>query len=134
LKIDLPDPQVLDGLTELVGIRYADHEFGNIIQFMSGRRPEDCPPENRDEQGAAKCMVLIYEGIDAIRKIREVLGPTDPTKAPGGTIRADFGHNIMVNTAHASDSKESVEREMKIVKMRENRLSSIINEYLERKG
>jgi nucleoside diphosphate kinase len=130
LKIDLSDSQVIDGLTELVGIRYADHEFGNIIEFMSGRRPENCPPETRDEQGGAKCMVLIYEGVDAIRKIREVLGPTDPTKAPGGTVRADFGHNIMVNTAHASDSKESVEREMKIVKMKENRLSSIICDYL----
>ena len=77
-----------------------------------------------------KCMVLIYEGNNAISKIRNVLGPTDPTKAHAGTVRRDFGHNVMVNTAHASDSLKSVKREMNIVKIDSNPVSEIINEYL----
>jgi len=98
---------------------------------MSGRRPEDCPNAELNDPGLVKCMVLIYEGIDAIAKIRKVLGPTDPTKAPGGTVRRDFGHDVMVNTAHASDAPESVIREMGIIKISDNELALRITEYLE---
>jgi hypothetical protein len=97
---------------------------------MSGRRPDACPLEEADEPGSVKCMIIIYEGENAINKIREVLGPTDPVKAPSGTVRREFGSNVMVNTAHASDSIESYEREKKIVKVDENPLVSIIDEYL----
>jgi nucleoside diphosphate kinase len=75
-------------------------------------------------------MILVYEGVAAIKKIREVLGPTDPLKAPGGTVRREFGSNVMVNTAHASDSPESFERERAIVKIEENPLESVIKAYL----
>ena len=53
----------------------------------------------------------------------------------GGTVRADFGTDIMVNTAHASDSAENASREMRIVKMQQNGLARIIDDYLaERQG
>ena len=117
-------------LTEIVGCNYADDQFSQIIEFMSGRRPENCPPEELDAKGRVKCLVLIYEGPNAIAKIRDVLGPTDPTKAPGGTVRRDFGSNVMVNTAHASDAPESVVREMKVVKIDKNDISEVIYDYL----
>ena len=75
-------------------------------------------------------MILVYEGENAVQKIRDVLGPTDPLKAPGGTVRREFGSSVMVNTAHASDSPESYEREKAIVKVNENSLCSILDEYL----
>ena len=52
-------------------------------------------------------MAIVYQGVDAVRKIREVLGPTDPRKAQAGTIRKEFGQTIMINAAHASDAKEN---------------------------
>jgi nucleoside diphosphate kinase len=55
-----------------------------------------------------------------VRKIRDVLGPTDPSKAPPGSIRREFGQTVMINAAHASDSVESAQREMPIVKIDEN--------------
>jgi nucleoside diphosphate kinase len=116
-----------------VGIEYARDQFYQLINFMSGRRPDTCPLREQNKPGSVKCMILVYEGINAINKIREVLGPTDPLKAPGGTVRRDFGSNIMVNTAHASDSRESFERERGIVKIEENSLESIIGAYLERR-
>jgi nucleoside diphosphate kinase len=91
---------------------------------MSGRRP------GTDIEKTVKCMILIYEGEGAVKKIREVLGPTDPLKAPGGTVRRDFGSNVMINTAHASDSSASVDREKGIVKIRENKVREIIEAYL----
>lgn len=129
-EVKLPESS-LPELVESVGIPYADDQFSQLIEFMSGKRPENCNEIERQQQNSqAKCLVLIYEGPDAISKIRSVLGPTDPSKAPGGTVRRDFGSNVMVNTAHASDSPESVEREMKIIRIHQNSLSARIYEFL----
>ncbi len=98
----------------------------SIVQFMAGTRPSDCPAGQRDEPGSEKCIALVYQGVDAVRKIREVLGPTDPSKAPPGSIRREFGQTIMVNAAHASDSPENARREMGIVQIRENNLKPLI--------
>ncbi|MBF9018435.1 MULTISPECIES: nucleoside-diphosphate kinase [unclassified Oceanispirochaeta] len=120
-------------LTDSFGREYAVDQFNKIIEFMSGTRPDKCPDEELDSPGKVKCMVLIYEGVDAVNKIRDVLGPTDPTKAPGGTIRREFGHDVMVNTAHASDSPENAEREMGIVRIQNNRCGMIMTDYIKDK-
>ncbi|MDR3249335.1 MAG: nucleoside-diphosphate kinase [Treponema sp.] len=133
LERELKFPISLDAgkvLIESVGVEYARDQFCRIIEFMSGKRPDTCPPRDQDKPGDVKCMILIYEGENAIKKIREVLGPTDPLKAPGGTVRREFGSNVMVNTAHASDSRESFERERGIVRIEENSLEAIISAYL----
>jgi nucleoside diphosphate kinase len=119
-------------LTKSFGMEYAKEQFYKIINFMSGRRPDTCLPSETDKYGDVKCMILLYEGENAVNKIRDVLGPTDPLKAPSGTVRREFGSNVMVNTAHASDSPESCEREKKIVKINENSMIPIINDYLAR--
>src|SRR5207253_6367991 len=99
-----------------------------IVKFMSGMKPSECPAERRNEPGTEKCMALVYQGADAVRKIREVLGPTDPSKAPPGSIRREFGSTIMVNAAHASDSSENAEREMGIVNVAENTFRKVVEE------
>ncbi len=129
-EVVLPEESI-EKLTETIGTQFADNEFSKLVEFMSGRRPENLTEEEKQRQNAeAKCLVLIYEGADAIAKIRSVLGPTDPSKAPGGTVRRDFGSNVMVNTAHASDAPESVVREMKIIRIHQNSLAERIEEYL----
>jgi nucleoside diphosphate kinase len=117
-------------LIEHFGVECAKDQFRRIVEFMSGKRPDQCPPEDLEKPGSVKCMILIYEGENAVKKIRDVLGPTDPLKAPEGTVRREFGKDVMVNTAHASDSPESFERERKIVRTNENSVVSIIEEYL----
>jgi nucleoside diphosphate kinase len=72
----------------------------------------------------------VYEGPDAVRKIRDVLGPTDPAKAPPGSIRREFGSNLMVNAAHASDSVENAAREMAIIRLgEENAFRRMVEEF-----
>jgi nucleoside diphosphate kinase len=119
-----------EALIRTFGIECAEFQFNRIVEYMSGSKPGNCPPEDFNKPGTVKCMILIYEGEGAVKKIRDVLGPTDPLKAPGGTVRREFGINVMENTAHASDSPESVEREKAIVKTGENSLESIISAYL----
>jgi len=122
--------QTAQFLNESFGVECARNQFLNIVEFMSGKRPGNSVQEGLKGAGDTKCMILIYEGENAIDKIRKVLGPTDPLKAPEGTVRREFGSNIMVNTAHASDSRESYEREKDIVRIHENSLVSIIREHL----
>jgi len=107
---------------------YGDHQFENIVRFMSGRAPSECPPELMYKPGTEKCLALIYEGTEAVRKIRDVLGPTDPSKAPPGSIRREFGQSIMVNAAHASDSAESAQREIAIINPGENEFRQVVEE------
>jgi nucleoside diphosphate kinase len=113
------------------GAEYARDQFHQIVEFMSGKKPGNYPAEEMTKPGNIKCMILVYEGENAVKKIRDVLGPTDPLKAPDGTVRREFGSNVMVNTAHASDSAESFEREQKIVRISHNSVVSIIKEHLE---
>ena len=113
-------------LLESVGTDFADDQFFQIVEFMSGVKPSECPDELRTAPGKAQCMVLIFEGKDAVSRIRTVLGPTDPAKAPGGTVRGEFGTDVMVNAAHASDSQESFVREAGILRVSENDFASLI--------
>ncbi len=58
-------------------------------------------------------LVLALAAEGAIQKARDLLGPTDSTKAAKGTIRGDFGKDMMRNIAHASDGLESAEAELR---------------------
>jgi nucleoside diphosphate kinase len=122
-------PEVTAQLGELLGPVYGDSQFDAIVRFMAGRAPGECDVTLRHQPGTEKCIALVYEGINAVAKIRDVLGPTDPSKAPPGSIRREFGSTIMVNAAHASDSPENARREMGIVKPGDNQFRQVVEEF-----
>jgi nucleoside diphosphate kinase len=115
-------------LGQILGPLYGDDQFNNIIRFMAGRSPGDCEEGMLQQPGSEKCIALVYEGIEAVRKIRDVLGPTDPSMAPPGSIRREFGSSIMVNAAHASDSEENARREIAIIDVAENNFRRVVEE------
>jgi len=53
------------------------------------------------------CMAMVLEGENAITRLRDLMGATDPAKAEPGTIRRDFASSIEANAVHGSDSPES---------------------------
>lgn len=57
-------------------------------------------------------VVMVIEGDNAIKKVREIMGATNPKDAAKGTIRADFATNIERNVVHGSDSPESASTEI----------------------
>ncbi|MBI4661641.1 MAG: nucleoside-diphosphate kinase [Verrucomicrobia bacterium] len=116
-------------LGQLLGPIYGDHQFENIVKFMSGRTPSECDEAAKKAPGTEKCIALVYEGPEAVRKIRDVLGPTDPSKAPPGSIRREFGQTIMVNAAHASDSEENAAREIGIVNVAQNHFRKVVEDF-----
>ncbi|HLP78172.1 MAG TPA: nucleoside-diphosphate kinase [Candidatus Paceibacterota bacterium] len=116
-------------LGEILCPSFGDNQFENIVRFMSGHAPSEIPQADRTKPGTERCIALVYEGIEAVRKIRDVLGPTDPSKAPPGSIRREFGQTVMVNAAHASDSEDNARREMGIVNVSENTFRAVVEEF-----
>ncbi len=123
---------VLTVLRDKLGAEKGREAWEDIIEFMSGGRPSATSDQQRLAPGTEKCIALVYQGKDAVRKIRDVLGPTDPSKAPPGSIRREFGQSIMINAAHASDSAGNAKREMTIVQVNENNLKPLIENFYAR--
>ncbi|HUZ08105.1 MAG TPA: nucleoside-diphosphate kinase [Candidatus Paceibacterota bacterium] len=121
-------PAEQKALGDILGPLQGDNQFDNIVRFMSGHAPGEIPESEWHKPGTQKCIALVYEGVGAVGKIRDVLGPTDPSKAPPGSIRREFGSTIMVNAAHASDSPDNAKREFGIVKPGENNFKQVIEE------
>ncbi|MCP4374581.1 MAG: nucleoside-diphosphate kinase [bacterium] len=124
-----------DVLADHLAQRNASCEFSRIVEYMTGVDPNSIDESDKATASNAKCLALLYEGPDAISKVREVLGSTDPSKAEPGTVRSDFGRDLMRNGAHASDSPENAIRERKIVGLAENEaetcdVSEQINAFL----
>lgn len=59
-------------------------------------------------------LAMVVEGENSIKLMRIMVGDKDPLCASPGTIRGDFALETTKNLIHASDSKESAEREIKI--------------------
>ena len=70
--------------------------FPEIAEFMSSR----------------PVLAMILEGENIVQGVRDLLGPTDSTTAPEGTIRGDLGTDRMRNVVHASDSPENAQIEI----------------------
>lgn len=117
---------VLDALSEKFGPEKGRDHWENIVEFMSGARPSAVPERDHAKPGTRKILALVFEGPEAVTKIRTVLGPTDPAKAPPGTIRKEFGTSIMINAAHASDSPENAQHEIGIVRVADNSLKGFV--------
>jgi nucleoside-diphosphate kinase len=79
---------------------YAVHRerpfFGDLVEFMT----------------SGPSVVMALEKDDAVQAWRDLMGPTDSTKAPKGTIRGDFGKNVGENAVHGSDSPENAKIEL----------------------
>ena len=123
---------VLAVLEDKLGPEKGRNAWEDIVEFMAGGRPSTIASDQRNSPGSEKCIAIVYQGDDAVRKIREVLGPTDPAKAPPGSIRKEFGQSIMINAAHASDSAENAKREMAIVQVDENNFKPLIESFYAR--
>ncbi len=70
--------------------------FNDLVTFMT------CGPS----------VVLALEKENAVLAWRELMGPTDSTKAPKGTIRGDFGVSVQENATHGSDSPDNATIEL----------------------
>jgi nucleoside-diphosphate kinase len=82
---------------------YSDHKskpfFGELVSFITSGR----------------VVAAVIEGNNAIATTRLMIGSTKSFEASPGSIRGDFGLGFTDNIIHASDSKESFEKEASVV-------------------
>jgi nucleoside-diphosphate kinase len=85
---------------EQAGRFYAVHKerpfFGDLKRFMT----------------SGPVFVGVLEGDDAIKRWRDLMGPTDSKKAPKGTVRGEFGTDVEKNASHGSDAPETARAEI----------------------
>src|SRR4051794_33273162 len=84
---------------EIAKQHYAEHDgkpfFGELVDFIT----------------SGPILALVFEGNEAIRAARQVIGATNPLDAAPGSIRGDFAIAVGTNMVHGSDSPESGQRE-----------------------
>jgi nucleoside-diphosphate kinase len=87
---------------ELAGRHYAEHTdkpfFGDLVSFIT-RSP---------------LVAMVFEGPEAFKVVRTIMGSTNPRDAAPGTIRGDLAIELTENLVHGSDSPESAAREIQI--------------------
>jgi nucleoside-diphosphate kinase len=69
-------------------------------------------PEIEKFMSSRPVVVMALQGTAVVSRVRDLLGPTDSRKAPKGTIRGDFGTEMMKNVVHASDSVANAKIEL----------------------
>jgi nucleoside-diphosphate kinase len=69
-------------------------------------------PEVEEFMQSSPVIAVALAADGVIEKVRGLLGPTDSKKAAPGTIRGDFGVDVMINVVHASDSLETARVEL----------------------
>ena len=65
-----------------------------------------------DFMSSGPVVVQVLEGEDAVARLREIMGATDPAKAAPGTIRRDLASSIEANCIHGSDAPGSARFEI----------------------
>ncbi len=69
-------------------------------------------PEIEKFMSSRPVIMLAMQGDNIVQRVRDLLGPTDSRKAAKGTIRGDFGTEMMKNVVHASDSVDNANAEL----------------------
>ncbi|KRE49541.1 nucleoside-diphosphate kinase [Paenibacillus sp. Soil522] len=82
--------------------------FGELVDFIS----------------AGPVFAMVWEGKNAVKQSRSIIGATNPADAALGTIRGDFATDVASNIIHGSDSIESAEREINLFFGRQSSLAS----------
>jgi nucleoside-diphosphate kinase len=69
-------------------------------------------PEIEAFMSSRPVIMVALQGENIVARVRDLLGPTDSRKAAKGTIRGDFGTEMMKNVVHASDSVDNAQAEL----------------------
>jgi len=87
---------------DLAHDHYGEHEdkpfFEDLVEFIT----------------AGPVFAMVWEGADATRQVRSMVGETDPADSDPGTIRGDFGLDLGRNVIHASDHEDAGANEREI--------------------
>jgi nucleoside-diphosphate kinase len=96
----------------IIGLRYLRMSQAQAEGFYAVHRQRPFFRDLVTFMTSGPAVVMALEGDNAILRWRELMGPTDSTKAPAGTIRASFGTSIECNAVHGSDGPDTARFEL----------------------
>ena len=100
LKLVAADVRQMD--EETAQEHYAEHVdkpfYGDLVSFIT----------------SGPVVPMVWEGDDATRQVRQMIGETDPLDAAPGTVRGDFALDISRNVIHASNHEDESANEREI--------------------
>jgi len=110
-KLEIVASKILKVTKELAEKHYCHLKdkpfFGELVHYITG-----------DIHGRRKVMAMVYWGEDAISKVKDLAGATNPEEADPISIRGQYGRittkGIYENVLHASASEKEAEREIKM--------------------
>ncbi len=100
---------------EILNLRWMSMNRNEAGEFYAVHQGKPFYNDLVDYLTSGPVVALLLERQNGLRRLREIVGATDPKKAAPGTIRADFGSSIQNNTVHASDPSEDPGREMRLI-------------------
>jgi len=112
LDLKLVGLKLVNVQRELAEQHYSEHknkpQFEKVIKHITGALHNN---EN--------VIAIAYQGKNAVKKLRDLAGATNPEDATPNTIRGKYGRVVsktdcFENLIHVSDSKESAEKEIKL--------------------
>ncbi len=94
-----------NSLIKKFGEKQGTEIFESTLEYIQGKYHTD------------RVFALVYKGKDAIRKVREIAGETDPENASPISIRGKYGRihsqtQVLENVVHCSDGKKTAEKEI----------------------
>ena len=114
-----------DAALKIVGVkmRHIDTDFTRKHYFdLEERAGSEIYNTTAEFMQSAPVIALALEGVDAVAKVRKIIGSTFPDQAPPGTIRGDFAHQTkassevsgkaVMNLVHASGNSEEAKYEV----------------------
>ncbi|TSC95718.1 MAG: nucleoside-diphosphate kinase [Parcubacteria group bacterium Athens1014_10] len=110
-KLDIVGVKMVQVTKELAKEHYSSYKeksfFPELVSYITG-----------ELHGKKKVLAMVYHGEDAIKKIKELVGDTNPEKAHFLSIRGKYGRvltsGVFENAIHASAAPEEAEKEIKL--------------------
>ena len=93
LKMFLPSREVAE---KHYGVHREKPFFGGLVEFIT----------------SGPVVAMVWEGAQAVRAARQIIGATNPLEAAPGSIRGDFAVEIGENLVHGSDAPETAQAEI----------------------
>jgi nucleoside-diphosphate kinase len=97
---------------KVVGLRMLQLSKGEAEGFYAVHKNRPFFNDLTVFMSSGPIVAMALRGENAIKKVREIMGATDPKSAEKGSIRGDLGGGIEENVVHGSDSKESAQFEL----------------------
>ena len=97
---------------EVIGCKMARLSAAVLREHYAHVADKPFYPEIENFMRSRPVIMIALQGDSVVQRVRDLLGPTDSRKAAKGTIRGDFGTEMMKNVVHASDSVENAKAEL----------------------